>query len=296
MTVLAIGSLAYDNVKSPYGEVKDAIGGSATYASLAASIFAPVRVVGIVGDDFTEHLKLLSARSICTKGVEVIKDAKTFRWDGYYEGDMSQAVTVNTCLNVFEFFKPQLSDEYSGSDYVLLGNIQPDLQLHVLSQLKNPKLIATDTMNLWINTCPDRVKEVFKRTDIVLINDAEAKLLCETQNLVKAAEDILSLGAKWVIIKKGEHGCVLFGKDTYFSCPAYPLSDVVDPTGAGDSFAGGLVGYLASVGKINNDTIKQGIIIGTTIASFNIQKFSIDNLTSLEKKDVFQRMDKLIIG
>ena len=296
MTVLTIGSLAYDNVKSPYGEVKDAVGGSATYASLAASIFAPVRVVGIVGDDFTEHLKLLSARSICTKGVKVIKNAKTFRWEGYYEGDMSQAVTINTCLNVFEFFKPQLSDEYSDSDYVLLGNIQPDLQLHVLDQVKSPKLVATDTMNLWINTCPDRVKEVFKRTDIVLINDTEARLLCKTQNLVKAAEDILSLGAKWVIIKKGEHGCILFGKDIYFSCPAYSLSDVVDPTGAGDSFAGGLVGYLASVGKINNDTIKQGIIIGTSIASFNIQKFSIDNLTSLEKKDVFQRMDKFIIG
>jgi len=293
MSVLIVGSLAFDDVKTPYGEVSGAVGGSATYASLAASLFADARIVGIVGEDFVPHLEFLKKKNICTRGVKVIKDGKTFHWSGYYEGDMSQAFTTSTCLNVFEIFKPTLSDDYRKSEYVLLGNIQPELQLHVLDQLESPKLVATDTMNFWIKSVPDKVKEVFARTDVILINDAEARLLCKTDNLPSAAHEMLSWGSKWVVVKKGEHGCSLFGNDLFFACPAFPLTDVKDPTGAGDSFAGGMLGWLAHVGTSDDDTLKQSIAVGTTIASFNVQNFSIENLKSLDTIQLSDRCEQL---
>ena len=281
-----------DNVKTPFGEVKDALGGAAVYSSVAASYFTPVRLVGVVGNDFPDqHVEFLSERNIDLAGLQKV-DGKTFRWAGYYEFDMNQAHTLDTQLNVFQEFRPHLPEEYRESKYVFLANIDPELQLQVLDQIKSPKLTVCDTMNFWIESKPDTLIEVLKRVDVVFLNDAEARQLCGTFSLVKAARLIREMGPKVVIIKKGEHGAVMVSDHTYFSAPSYPLEEVKDPTGAGDSFAGGFIGYVASTDDISEANIRKATIYGSTLASFDVEDFSLSRLSSLTQSDIADRYDE----
>jgi ribokinase len=287
--VLIVGSIALDTVKTPFGEVEDALGGTAVYSSVAASYFVPTRIVGVVGEDFpSKHLKFLASRGVDLTGLQ-IAPGKTFRWKGYYEFDLNQAHTLDTKLNVFEHFAPDLPKSYRDSKYVFLGNIGPELQLRVLEQVTNPKLTVCDTMNYWIENAKDALLEVLKRVDIAFMNDAEARQLCETFSLVKAARQILELGPKVVIIKKGEHGALMVSDSSYFVAPSYPLEDVIDPTGAGDSFAGGFIGYLAYTDDISEQNLRKATIFGSTLASYNVQDFSLRRLASLTHEDIMRR-------
>ncbi len=284
--VLIVGSMALDNVKTPFGEIKDALGGAAVYSSVAASYFAPVRLVGVVGTDFPEeHVAFLSERKIDLKGMQRVQ-GETFRWAGYYEFDLNQAHTLDTKLNVFQHFRPHIPEEYRESKYVFLANIDPELQLQVLDQVKSPKLKVCDTMNFWIDSKKDALIEVLKRVDVAFMNDAEARELCGTFSLIKAARMIREMGPAVVVIKKGEHGAVMVSDDTYFSAPSYPLEDVKDPTGAGDSFAGGFIGYVASTDDISDANLRKAIIYGSTVASFNVEDFSLRRLSALSTDDI----------
>ena len=287
--VLVVGSVALDNVKTPFGEVKDALGGAAVYSSIAASYFAPVRLVGVVGSDFPKkHVRFLSSRGIDISGVKSMP-GKTFRWSGYYGFDLNQAHTLDTRLNVFEHFRPEIPEEYRNSKYVFLANIDPELQLQVLDQIKSPKLVVCDTMNFWIENKRDSLLEVLKRVNVVFMNDAEARQLCGTYSLIKAARQIRELGPPVVIIKKGEHGAVMVSNDAYFAAPCYPVEEVVDPTGAGDSFAGGFIGYVASTDDISEGNLRKATIYGSTMASFNVQDFSLRRLASLTLDEIVTR-------
>lgn len=299
--LIIVGSVALDTVKTPFGQVKDALGGAATYASYAASFFAKPQIVGVVGGDFPkQHLQLLHQRGIGTDGIEIDKKGKTFRWEGYYEYDMNEAKTVSTELGVFASFQPQLPESYEDADYVFLANIDPQLQLKVLEQVKKPKLILLDTMNYWIANKKQQLLDVIKKVHVVLLNDSEARQLFETPNLVKAAAAALKLGPKFVIIKKGEHGALLFSDGSYFSAPAYPLEMIKDPTGCGDSFAGAIIGYLASKGSMTllgkgsiqntlEKDIRKAIIYGSVIASFNAEDFSLERLKRLTTAEIEKR-------
>ena len=288
-TILIVGSVALDNVKTPFGEVKDALGGAAVYSSIAASYFAPVRLVGVVGTDFPEkHMRFLSSRGIDLAGLQSMS-GKTFRWTGYYEFDLNQAHTLDTQLNVFQHFRPDIPEEYRESKYVFLANIDPDLQLQVLDQIKSPKLTVCDTMNFWIEHKKDSLLEVLKRVDVVFMNDAEVRQLCGTFSLIKAAQEIRKLGPSVVIVKKGEHGAVMVSDGSYFAAPSYPLEEVIDPTGAGDSFAGGFIGYVASSDDISEGNLRKATVYGSTLASFNVQDFSLKRLSSLTLKDISTR-------
>lgn len=287
--VLIVGSVALDSIKTPLGQVDNALGGAAVYSSVAASFFTPTMVVGVVGQDFPkEHLTFLEGRDIDIRGIQV-QPGKSFRWGGSYEFDLNQAHTLFTELNVFEHFDPVIPEEYKAAEFVFLANIDPELQLKVLDQVKNPKLIACDTMNFWIESKKDALIEVLKRVDVAFLNDAEARQLMGTTSLIKAASEISKLGPKTVIIKKGEHGALMFNGGLCFAAPSYPLEEVVDPTGAGDTFAGGFVGYLAHTGDASERNIRKAIICGSTMASYNVEGFSLNRLSQLTTQDISDR-------
>lgn len=288
--VLIVGSIGLDNLKTPYGERKDILGGSISFASMAARIFSPASIIGVVGEDFPErYLTLFQEKDIDLSGLE-IKQGGTFRWCGEYCGDMNEAITLDTQLNSFADFDPVLSPKHRDTNFLFLGNIQPDLQLKVLEQMNSPKFVMCDTMNLWINTMPERLKEVISDVNLFLVNDKEAKMLSGEENLILAARKILELGPEYLIIKKGEHGSMLFSKDSeMFILPAFPLCDVVDPTGAGDSFAGGLIGFLAQESRVDFEAIKRAMVSGTIIASFTTQDFGNDMLRTVTQESFAKR-------
>ncbi len=289
MTNLAIvGSVALDTVKTPFGERKEVLGGAATYASYAASFFSKPGIVAVVGEDFpAEHLELLEKRGVDLSGVK--KQGKTFRWSGSYEYDMNEAKTLKTELNSFESFKPELPESYKDAKYVFLANINPELQMNVLEQVRKPELVMLDTMNLWIETKKQELLEVVKKVDVLLLNDSEARQLFGTPSLVKAAAEALKLGPKQVIIKKGEHGALLFTDRSHFSAPSYPLETIKDPTGCGDSFAGAMIGYLAKTGDISEKNIRKAIIYGSIVASFNAEDFSLERMKRLTNDEIEKR-------
>jgi len=292
MSVLIVGSIALDDVKTPVEERFDLLGGSASYASVAAGYFSPVNLVAIVGEDFpADHWNFLQSRGINLEGVQRAA-GKTFRWSGEYMWDMNTRETRSVALNVFETFSPKLPDHFKSSDYVLLANIAPDLQLQVLDQMDKPKFVIADTMDLWINIAQPALLELLKRVDMLILNDSEARELTKETSLIKAGKKIQSLGPRIVAVKKGEHGCLLFGEDNdFFSCPAYPLEDIHDPTGAGDTFAGGLTGYLASRGnhQVSFKTLKTAVVVGSVLASYNVEAFSLERMRSVEQKDILSR-------
>lgn len=292
MSVLVVGSIAYDSVETPWGNAKDSLGGSALYFSAAASLFCPVNVVGVVGSDFDiSKISFLKKRRVNFDGI-YIESGETFRWGGRYHADLNTRDTLYTLLNVFENFQPKIPSQYKKAEYVFLANIDPELQLQVLDQIDKPKLIILDTMNFWISGKRKHLDEVIKRCDIILLNDQESREISGKPNVIKAARMISELGPKVVIIKKGEHGAMLYHDNKYFFAPAYPLEKVVDPTGAGDSFAGGFVGYVAKFGKITDEVLKKGVIYGSAIASFNVEDFSFNRLINLKKEDLEKRIKK----
>lgn len=289
MSLLVVGSVAFDSVETPFGKVEDALGGSATYFSTAASYFTDVKLVAVVGSDFPDkHIRFLEKRGIDTEGLQKAK-GKTFRWKGRYDFDLNQAHTLDTQLNVFASFNPKLPVGYKSTEYVFLANIDPRLQLDVLKQVKKPKLVACDTMNFWIERKLKELKKLLEYVDILTINESEVRELTKQSNLVKAAKTILSYGPKTIIIKRGEYGVLMFSDSSVFSAPAYPLESVFDPTGAGDSFAGGFMGYLSSVDTINDRNIRQAIIVGSVMASFNVEDFSLNRLKKLANKEIENR-------
>lgn len=292
--MLIVGSVALDNVRTPFGEVTEALGGSCAYASVSASYFTQPAIVAVVGGDFPpQYRKLLEAHRIDLSGLQVVSSGKTFRWRGYYEYDMNQAHTLETRLNVFGDFHPQIPTPLRKAPYVLLGNIDPDLQYEVLQQLEKPRLTLVDTMNYWIEGKQEQLLRVIRRSHVVLLNDAEARQLCDTPNLQRAARQILRMGPQRVIIKKGEHGCLMFSKDSYFTAPAYPLETIKDPTGAGDTFAGGFLGYIAGVNRLTESTFRKAVIVGTAMASFTVEAFSLDRLARLRPEDILRRCREL---
>jgi sugar/nucleoside kinase (ribokinase family) len=287
--VLVVGSVALDSVKTPFGAVEEVLGGSASYFSTAASFFTEVSLVGVVGDDFpSEALGLFREREINIDGLERVR-GKTFRWKGEYSYDLNEAITLDTQLNAFEHFRPKLPPSYRESPYVFLANIDPELQLEVLTQVKRPKFVACDTMNFWIQGKLDALKAVLRRVDLLTINEGEARQLAQEPNVVKAARAILRMGPKALIVKRGEYGALMFNGSTIFFAPAYPLEAVYDPTGAGDSFAGGFMGYLANVDAVSEEAMRQAIIMGSTMASFNVESFSLERLRSLTYPDIRER-------
>jgi sugar/nucleoside kinase (ribokinase family) len=290
MSVLIVGSIALDTVKTPVEEHADLMGGSATYAALGASFFAPVKLVGIVGDDFPEsEFEFWKTRKIDAEGVQRVT-GKTFRWSGEYAWDMNTRETRSVALNVFEHFRPDLPQSYCETDFVLLANIAPALQAHVLDQMKRPRFVVADTMDLWIETTRADLDALLPRLDLLIVNDSEARQLTKETSLIKAGRKILKSGPKYVVIKKGEHGALLFGADEFFSCGAYPLEDIHDPTGAGDTFAGGLAGYLACRETDPSFAdLRRAIIFGSVLASFNVEAFSLERLRRLTLDEVYER-------
>lgn len=293
MSLLIVGSVAFDSVQTPFRSVDNALGGSATYISLASSYFtAPVYLVGVVGSDFPKrYFDLLEAHNVNLTGLQIVEDGLTFRWAGKYHYDLNTRDTLLTELNVFETFDPIIPDKLKKSTYVCLGNIDPTLQLKVLDQLENPHFVVCDTMNYWIEGKQAELKEVLKRSDVLIINDSEARLLSKEPNLIKSAKAIREMGAKILIIKKGEHGALLFTEDVVFSAPAYPLEMINDPTGAGDSFAGGFIGYLHKTQDLSPENIKRAVIYGSTMASFCVEQFSteaLENLSYLRVQDRYR--------
>lgn len=298
MSLLVVGSVALDSVETPFGKVKDALGGSTVYISVAASYFtAPVRVVGVVGGDFPkEHLEFMKERNIDLDGLQVVKGGKTFRWAGKYHYDLNSRDTLLTQLNVFDKFDPVIPEGFQKSSYVCLGNIDPVLQRKVLAQIKKPRLVVGDTMNYWIETKPGELRETLKVIDVLVVNESEARLLTKEPNLIKASKKIIKMGPKCIIVKKGEHGALLVTEDTIFSAPAYPLENLYDPTGAGDTFAGGLVGWLAKTDDVSPENLRRAVIYGSVMASFCVEKFSIDgirDLSSLKIRDRYRSFVEL---
>ena len=295
MSILVVGSVGLDDVKTDAGIFNSALGGSAIYFSIAASFFyGSIRLVAVIGDDFPqEHIDFLEERGIGLEGLERIQGGKTFRWGGDYTDDLNAATTLFTDLNVYGDFDPKLPEAYKDTPYVFLANINPELQLNVLRQAASPKLIVCDTMNLWINNSLDALMQTLNEVDILILNDGEARLLTGESNLIRAGKKILTYGPDRVVIKKGEHGAITLTDSTFFAAPAYPLEGVSDPTGAGDSFAGGFLGYLASVGEISEAAIRKAIIYGTVIASFNVQDFSLNRQRRLTRPEIEDRYRQL---
>ena len=283
MSLLVVGSVALDSVETPFGKAKEALGGSAVYISTAASFFtAPIRLVGVVGGDFPKkHIEFLEERDIDLEGLQILEEGKTFRWGGRYHYDLNTRDTLFTELNAFEKFNPIIPLSYKKTAYVCLGNIDPVLQRQVLEQIQKPRLVIGDTMNYWIETKPKELTDTVKVMDVIVVNESEARLLTYEPNLIKAAKRIIALGPRMVIIKKGEHGAVLVTDDTIFSAPAYPLENIYDPTGAGDAFAGGFAGWLAKTDDLSSENLKRAVIYGSSLASFCVEKFSIDGLRDL---------------
>ena len=290
MSLLVVGSVAFDAVETPFGKREKMLGGSATHFGLSASFFTDVRVVGVVGDDFgEEEMAVFRDRDINTDDLERVEDGKTFFWSGRYDFDLNTAHTLDTQLNVFADFEPKLSEASRGARMVFLGNIQPALQREVREQVSGAELVALDTMNYWITSVPEQVEAAIRVVDVVIINDAEARMLSGEPNLIKAARKILSWGPRALVIKRGEYGAAMFTKDSYFAIPAYPLESVFDPTGAGDTFAGGFMGYLSSREKVDDDTLRRAIIFGSVMASFNVEEFGTDRVRRLTHEEINQR-------
>lgn len=284
MGLLVVGSLGLDDVTTPFHKVENALGGSATYISLAASYFSgPISLVGVVGNDFPrEYVGLLESHNIDLEGLQIIEGGKTFRWSGKYHYDLNARDTLLTELNVFEKFDPIIPEKYTKSKFVCLGNIDPTLQNKVLDQLDNPHFVVCDTMNYWIEGKPKELHKVLERANVLIINDSEARLLAKEPNLIKSAKAIREMGPEVLIIKKGEHGALLFAEDVIFSAPAYPLEVINDPTGAGDTFAGGFIGYLLKTEDISSKNLKNAVVYGSAMASFCVERFSTRGLEDLD--------------
>jgi sugar/nucleoside kinase (ribokinase family) len=298
LSVLVVGSLALDSIETPFGSVRDAIGGSAVYISTAASYFlSPVRLLGVVGGDFPRHaLRFLEERNVDLDGLEIVQDGKTFRWSGRYHYDLNERDTLSTELNVFEKFNPKVPESFRKTRVVCLGNIDPVLQLSVLDQLEKPRIVVCDTMNYWIERKNAELRKTLERINVLILNDSEARLLSREPNLIKAARAIRAMGPSVLIIKKGEHGALLTTEQIVFSAPAYPMENIFDPTGAGDSFAGGFVGWLARTDDMSEENLKRAVIYGSTLASFCVERFSIDGLrdiTYLQIQDRFRSFREL---
>jgi sugar/nucleoside kinase (ribokinase family) len=290
MSILVVGSIAFDTIETPYGKVNDSLGGSALYFSAAASFFSAVNVVGVVGSDFdASKISFLKKRGVNFDGLYV-ESGSTFRWGGRYHKNLNQRDTLFTYLNVFKDFQPKIPVHYRKCEYVFLANIDPELQLQVLAQIDSPKLVILDTMNFWISGKRNTLEEVIQRCDILILNDEECRELSDEPNLITAAKKLISKGPKALIIKKGEHGAMLFHEDNIFFAPAFPMEKVVDPTGAGDSFAGGFVGYLAKANNFSDQTLRQAIIYGSAVASFNVQDFSFKALIDLTVEQLEDRV------
>ena len=290
MSLLVVGSVAFDAVETPFGKRERMLGGSATHFSLSASFFSDVRVVAVVGGDFgEEEMEVFRHRRINTDDIERVPDGETFFWRGRYDFDLNTAHTLDTQLNVFADFMPKLSPESRRARLVFLGNIQPELQLGVREQVRGAELVAVDTMDYWIKSVPDEVKAIVSAVDVVIINDAEARRLADEANLIRAARKILSWGPRALVVKRGEYGAAMFTKETYFAIPAYPLESVFDPTGAGDTFAGGFMGYLASQEQIDEATMRRAIIFGSVMASFNVEEFGTDRVRRLTHEEINAR-------
>jgi sugar/nucleoside kinase (ribokinase family) len=288
--ILAVGSVAFDSIKTPFGEANRVVGGAATYFALAASFFTEVRIVAVVGEDFGGNIKkVFGGRTIDLAGLETVP-GETFRWKGEYGFDLNSRETIYTHLNVFEQFKPKIPVSHRSSPFVFLGNIHPTLQSDVLDQVTKPRLVGADTMNYWIERTPDELKRVLKRVDILLINDSEVRELAGEANLVKAARKVQAMGPKTLVIKRGEHGVLMTRPSGgFFAAPAMPLEQVFDPTGAGDTFAGGFLGYLASCENVDDASLARAIIYGSTLASFAVEDFSVDRLLRLRNEEVSER-------
>jgi sugar/nucleoside kinase (ribokinase family) len=291
VSVLVVGSLALDTIETPFGSVKETVGGSATYISAAASyFFNPVRIVGVVGGDFPQAgFGFLEDRHIDLEGIETIASGKTFRWSGRYHYDLNERDTLSTDLNVFEKFDPKVPERYRKSRYVVLGNIDPVLQQRVLNQMENPRVVICDTMNYWIERKSAELRETLKRINILILNDSEARLLSREPGLIKAGRVIRSLGPSVVIIKKGEHGALLLTETMVFSAPAYPMETIFDPTGAGDTFAGGFAGWLARTDDLSEENLKRAVIYGSTLASFCVERFGVEGLRDLNYLQIQDR-------
>jgi sugar/nucleoside kinase (ribokinase family) len=289
MSILVVGSVAYDTVETPYGRAERVLGGSASFFAVAASFFCPVSLVGVVGEDFgDEQLAAFRGRPIDLEGLERM-EGKTFHWQGRYSRDLNSRETVCTDLNVFEFFQPKIPARYRRSEVVFLGNIDPVLQRQVLEQVERPRVVACDTMNFWIHGKPDELRRTLRQVQILLVNDQEARELSGEWNLVKAAAAIRAMGPRVLVVKKGEHGVLMFSEDGFFAAPALPLEVVFDPTGAGDTFAGGFVGYLASAGREDDAALRRAVIVGSTMASFCVEAFSLDRLLTLTRPEIDAR-------
>lgn len=291
MSILVTGTVALDTVKTPFGKIEEGLGGSATHFSVSAAHFTDVHLVAVVGEDFPqEHIDFLAGRKINIAGLEKAK-GKTFRWEGKYEYDLNQAHTLRTDLNVLLDFKPKLTDAQKKIRHVFLANLDPDIQRSLIEQVEHPQVLACDTMNFWIEGKRDSLLKTLKRVDVLTINEGEARLLAQEANLLKAARIIQAMGPKKVVIKQGEYGAVLVYEDRIFSAPGLPLEEIKDPTGAGDSFAGGFMGYLARTGDYSFNSFRQAIILGSVMASYNVQDFSCRRLATLTKDDIRARAD-----
>ncbi len=291
MSVLIVGSVALDYLETPFGKMEQALGGSATFCSISAGyLTGDIRFVGIVGGDFPKkHTDYLTSRGIDLAGLVRVEDGKTFSWGGRYHDDMNTRDTLYTELGVFEDFHPVIPDQWKSSEFVLLGNIHPSLQAEVLDQVEEPKLVICDTMNLWIDISLKQLKATVKRVDVLILNDEEARMLAKKGNVIAAGKKLLRMGPKVVVIKKGEHGAILMTKDTLFSAPAFPLDELKDPTGAGDTFAGGFAGWLARTGDVSVANMKKAVVYGSALASFCVQEFSIDGIRSLTDEQISER-------
>jgi len=297
MSVICVGTMAFDAIETPFGKVDQIVGGSGTYVAYAASNFVtPILQISIVGYDFPQaEMDELKKRGVSLEGVEIVKDKKSFFWSGKYHLDMNSRDTLVTDLNVLADFNPVVPDSYQGAEFLILGNLSPDIQLSVINQLTvRPKMIVMDTMNFWMDIAMDGLKEVLKKVDVLLVNDAEARQLSGVLSLVKAAKLIMEMGPQFLIIKKGEHGALLFHKDHVFFAPALPLEEVFDPTGAGDTFAGGFIGHLAKTKDISFENMKTAIIVGSAMASFCVEKFGPERLKEITKEDIDNRLSEFV--
>ncbi len=297
MSLLTVGTVAFDTIETPYGKAEMCVGGACTYISWAASYFTDkINLVSIVGDDFPQdEIDLLHSRGVDTQGLEIVEGKKSFFWAGKYHDNMNQRDTITTDLNVLADFDPQLPDAYKKSEYVMLGNLTPEIQMQVLDQMEErPKLVVMDTMNFWMDIAWDALLKVIAKVDVITINDEEARQLSGEHALVTAAKKIHEMGPKIVIIKKGEHGALLFNEGKIFSAPALPLAQVFDPTGAGDTFAGGFIGYLAGKDDLSFENLKRAVIYGSAMASFCVEEFSIDKLKTLDSEMIKNRVEQFI--
>lgn len=296
MSLVIVGTVAFDAIETPFGRTDKIVGGAATFAGLSASnLYDDVKLVSVVGEDFGNNMDIIQSKGIDIEGIEVVKGGKSFFWSGKYHNDMNSRDTLITELNVLEDFDPKIPASYQDCEYLLLGNLTPQVQLNTLERLeKKPKLVVLDTMNFWMDVALEDLKKVLQRVDVLTINDAEARQLSGEYSLVKAAEKILAMGPTYLIIKKGEHGALLFGEGQIFSAPALPLADVFDPTGAGDTFAGGFIGYMAKVKSINFNNMKNAIIYGSAMASFCVEKFGTERLQNLIQEEITARLQQFV--